>query len=41
MAEIDSNVKGTGKHYPEFHSPVLGPSQDELLLIGNNAMALE
>jgi Family of unknown function (DUF5712) len=39
VAELDDNVKGMGKDCPKFHSPVVGPSQDELLLIGNNAKA--
>ena len=38
---IDGNVKGLGKDDPKFHSLVLSPSADELLLIGNNPKALE
>ena len=38
---LDGNVKGLGKDDPKFHSLVLSPSADELLLIGNNPKALE
>ena len=38
---LDGNVKGLGKDDPKFHSLVLSPSADELLLIGNNSQALE
>lgn len=38
---LDDNVKGQGKDNPKFHSLVLSPSSDELLLIGNNPKALE
>ena len=38
---LDGNVKGLGKDDPKFHSLVLSPSTDELLLIGNNLKALE
>lgn len=41
VAMLDGNVKGLGKDDPKFHSLVLSPSQDELLLIGNNPKALE
>ena len=41
VALLDGNVKGLGKDDPKFHSLVLSPSSDELLLIGNNAKALE
>ena len=38
---LDGNVKGLGKDDPKFHSLVLSPSADELLLIGNDPKALE
>lgn len=38
---LDGNVKGLGKDDSKFHSLVLSPSADELLLIGNNPKALE
>ncbi len=38
---LDGNAKGLGKDDPKFHSLVLSPSSDELLLIGNNPTALE
>ena len=38
---LDGNVKGLGKDDPKFHSLVLSPSADELLLMGNNPKALE
>ncbi|MFD2719696.1 DUF5712 family protein [Hymenobacter monticola] len=38
---LDGNVKGLGKDDPKFHSLVLSPSTDELLLIGNDPKALE
>lgn len=41
VAMLDGNVKGLGKDDPKFHSLVLSPSKDELLLIGNNPQALE
>ena len=41
VALLDTNVKGLGKDDPKFHSLVLSPSYDELLLIGNNPKALE
>ncbi|WP_242478925.1 DUF5712 family protein [Hymenobacter lapidiphilus] len=41
VAMLDGNVKGLGKDDPKFHSLVLSPSSDELLLIGNNPQALE
>ena len=41
VAMLDGNVKGLGKDDPKFHSLVLSPSKDELLLIGNNPKALE
>ena len=41
VALLDGNVKGLGEKVPKFHSLVLSPSTDELLLIGNNPKALE
>ena len=41
MALLDGNVKGLKADDPKFHSLVLSPSADELLLIGNNPKALE
>lgn len=41
VAMLDGNVKGLGKDDPKFHSLVLSPSADELLLIGNDPKALE
>lgn len=41
VAMLDGNVKGLGKDDAKFHSLVLSPSVDELLLIGNNSKALE
>lgn len=41
VALLDGNVKGLGEKAPKFHSLVLSPSTDELLLIGNNPKALE
>ena len=38
---LDGNVKGLGKDDPKFHSLVLSPSADEMLLIGNDPKALE
>jgi hypothetical protein len=41
VAMLDGNVKGLGKDDPKFHSLVLSPSAEELLLIGNDPKALE
>ncbi len=41
VALLDTNVKGLAKDDPKFHSLVLSPSYDELLLVGNNPNALE
>lgn len=41
VARLDGNVKGLGKDDPKFHSLVLSPGVEELVLIGNNAKALE
>ena len=38
---LDGNVKSLGKVDPKFHSLVLSPSADELLLIGNDPKTLE
>lgn len=38
---LDGNVKGLGKDDPKFHSLVLSPSADELVVMGNNPKALE
>jgi hypothetical protein len=41
VAMLDGNGKGLGKDGPKFHSLVLRPSVEKLVLIGNNPMALE
>jgi Family of unknown function (DUF5712) len=41
VAMLDGNVKGLKTDDPKFHSLVLSPSADELVLIGNNPKALE
>ena len=41
VARLDGNVKGLGKDDPKFHSLVLSPSYDELLLIGTDGKALQ
>lgn len=41
VAMLDGNVKGLEKDDAKFHSLVLSPSSDELLLIGNDSKALE
>lgn len=41
VARLDGNTKGLGTDDPKFHSLVLSPSFDELVLIGNDVKALQ